>query len=72
MIINQNQLMIQNLAILATMGLIALVAKVSCNVYEKAGFPKYFGLLLLLPIINLLALYALAFGDWPIHKKLME
>jgi hypothetical protein len=62
--------MIHNLAVLATLGLAALIAKVTCNICEKAGFPRYFGLLILLPVVNLLLVYALAFGDWPIHKEL--
>ena len=62
--------MVQNLAILATVGLGLLAAKVSCNIFVKAGFPKYFGLLMFLPVVNLLVVYVLAFGDWPIHKEL--
>ena len=62
--------MIHTLAILATIGLCLMIAKVACNVYAKAGFPTYFGLLVFLPVINLLVLYALAFGEWPIHKDL--
>ena len=64
--------MIQNLAVLATIGFCLLVAKISCNVYTKAGFPKYFGLLVFVPVINVLVLYTLAFGDWPIHKELRQ
>ena len=62
--------MVQNLAVLATVGLALLTAKVSCNIFAKAGFPKYFGLLVFLPVVNLLALYVLAFGDWPIHREI--
>jgi len=62
--------MVQNLAVLATVGLCLLAAKVSCNIFAKAGFPKYFGLLVFLPVVNLLVVYVLAFGDWPIHKEL--
>ncbi len=62
--------MIQNLAVLATIGLCLLIAKVACNVFSKAGFPTYFGLLVFLPVINVLVLYTLAFGEWPIHKEL--
>jgi len=61
--------MIQTLQTFAILGLILLVAKISCNVYEKAGFPKYFGLLIFLPVVNLVLLYVLAFSEWPIHKK---
>ena len=62
--------MIHNFAALAILGLAALIAKVVCNICDKAGFPKYFGLRILLPVINLLVVYALAFGDWPIHKEM--
>lgn len=61
--------MIQNLAVFATIGLCLLIAKVACNVFSKAGFPTYFGLLVFLPIVNLLVLYILAFDEWPIHKE---
>jgi hypothetical protein len=61
--------MIHNLAVVLVLGLIALLAKASCNVYSKAGFPPLFGLLVFVPVINLIALYALAFGDWPIHQS---
>ncbi len=62
--------MVHTIATLAFAALLLLFAKVSCNVYAKAGFPRYFGLLLFLPGINVLILYVLAFGDWPIHKDL--
>ena len=64
--------MIQNLATLVIIGFALLAAKVSCNVFSKAGFPKYFGLLILLPVINLFALYALAFTEWPVEKQLRQ
>ena len=62
--------MLQNLAILVVAGFMLLAAKVSCNVFSKAGFPKYFGLLLLVPVINFIAIYALAFTEWPIEKEM--
>lgn len=61
--------MVEKLGFLTVLGLLLLVAKISCNVYTKAGFPKYFGLLIFIPVINFIALYALAFGEWPIEKN---
>ena len=61
--------MIHTLAVVLAIGLSALAAKAACNVYVKAGFPKYFGLLVFVPVINLIALYVLAFDDWPIHRQ---
>lgn len=35
------------------------------RIFAKAGFSGWFSLLMLVPMINLIALYVLAFADWP-------
>ncbi len=57
--------------------LIALVvtvitALVYCKVFSKAGFSWALGLLMLVPIANIVMLFYLAFADWPIHRELRQ
>jgi hypothetical protein len=35
------------------------------QIFSKAGYSGWFSLLMVLPLINLIALYVLAFSDWP-------
>jgi hypothetical protein len=35
------------------------------KIFEKAGFAQALSLLMLIPIVNLIALYFLAFSNWP-------
>jgi hypothetical protein len=35
------------------------------KIFEKAGFPPAFSLLMLIPIVNLIAIYFVAFASWP-------
>ena len=39
------------------------------RLFEKAGFSGWLALLMLVPLVNVLALYFLAFTDWPAQKK---
>ena len=34
-------------------------------IFEKAGFPGALALLMLLPVVNVVMLFFLAFADWP-------
>ncbi len=40
------------------------------RICSKAGFSGWLSLFMLIPLVNLLFLYFLAFSDWPTHKKL--
>ena len=42
------------------------------KIFSKAGFSGWWSLSVLLPIINLLAIYILAFSKWPIYKRMSE
>lgn len=42
----------------------------SCRICAKAGYPSILGLLLLLPVINVMLLLGLAFGSWPMEEEL--
>ena len=35
------------------------------RIFTKAGFSGWFSLLMLVPMVNLVTLYVLAFSDWP-------
>ena len=40
------------------------------KIFAKAGYSGAMGLLMFVPIANLIVLLILAFGQWPIHKEL--
>ena len=52
--------------------LIALAIKllIICKIFSKAGYSWALGLLMLLPIVNIIMAFFLAFADWPISKEL--
>jgi len=35
-------------------------------IFKKAGFPPFLGILMVVPIVNLVLLYVLAFSDWKV------
>jgi hypothetical protein len=34
-------------------------------IFAKAGYPKWFSLLMVVPVVNVILLYFLAFSEWP-------
>ncbi len=54
------------------MVLIAVAIKVLifCKIFSKAGYSWALGLLILVPIANIIMAFFLAFADWPIRKEL--
>ena len=54
------------------MGLIVAIitALIFCKIFSKAGYCWALGLLMLVPIANIIIPFVLAFGDWPIQKEL--
>ncbi len=54
------------------MVLIAVAIKVLifCKIFSKAGYCWALGLLILVPIANIIMAFFLAFADWPIRKEL--
>ena len=54
------------------MGLIVLIIKILifCKIFSNAGYCWALGLLMLVPIANIIMPFVLAFGDWPIQKEL--
>ena len=39
------------------------------RICSKAGYPGWLSLLILIPLVNLVFLYVLAFSEWPSHRK---
>ncbi len=38
------------------------------RICQRAGFPGWMGTLILIPFVNLVLLYVIAFADWPVDK----
>jgi UPF0716 family protein affecting phage T7 exclusion len=57
---------------MASMVLIAVAIKVLifCKIFSKAGYCWALGLLILVPIVNIIMAFFLAFADWPIRREL--
>ena len=51
---------------------VAIKILVFCKISSKAGFSWALGLLMLVPIANIVFVFYLAFADWPIQKELRE
>jgi hypothetical protein len=45
-------------------------ALIFCKIFSKAGYCWALGLLMLVPIANIIMPFVLAFGDWPIQREL--
>ncbi len=43
----------------------ALIVIPFWQLFSKAGYSGWLSLLMLLPLVNVIALYVLAFSDWP-------
>lgn len=51
--------------------LITIVQVVAfCKIFSKAGFSWALGLLMLVPIANIVMFFFLAFAQWPIEREL--
>jgi uncharacterized membrane protein len=60
---------------LALAGIIALIPIVfiiiiSWKIFSKAGYSGALGLLMFVPIANIIVLCVLAFSEWPIYREL--
>ena len=51
---------------------ITIAVLIWCRIFHKAGYCWALGLLMLLPIVNIIMPFVLAFGDWPIQKELRQ
>ena len=46
-----------------------IAALIYCKIFSKAGYHWAMGLLMLIPVANLIMLLVLAFGEWPIERE---
>lgn len=55
-------------------GLIAAAIKalIFCKIFSKAGYSWALGLLILVPIADIIIAFYLAFADWPAQKELRK
>jgi uncharacterized membrane protein YhaH (DUF805 family) len=54
--------------------LVVLAVKllICCRIFANAGYSWALGLLMLIPIVNIIMAFYLAFADWPVNKELRE
>lgn len=48
----------------------AVIVLPNWKIFSKAGFSGWWSLLMIVPVINILLEYYLAFAEWPVHKDL--
>ena len=56
--------------ILMALGVVIVKALVCCKIFAKAGYCWALGLLMFVPIANIIMAFILAFGEWPIYRQL--
>ncbi len=52
------------------LAVVALVITIWWKISNKTGYGGAMSLLMLIPIVNLIMLLVLAFGDWPVQQEL--
>jgi hypothetical protein len=57
-------------AMVIWLALIIFFVIIHCKIFSKAGYHWALGLLMMVPIANLVMMCVLAFGQWPIHREL--
>jgi hypothetical protein len=55
---------------LIALAVAALMVWAYCKIFAKAGYSWALGLLMLVPVANIIMPFVLAFSDWPIQKQL--
>ena len=60
------------LLVILLIGLVytAVKAVICWKIFAKTGYSGALGLLMLLPIVDIIMAFVLAFGQWPIHREL--
>lgn len=58
--------------ILALLLIIPLKLLIACKIFHKTGYSWGLGLLMLVPIANIIMILVLAFGDWPVRRELRQ
>jgi uncharacterized membrane protein len=74
--ISQCEAMPMLVAVIVALGvLVGLILTIAiiwiyCKIFAKAGYCWALGLLMLVPIVNIIMLCVLAMGDWPVLNEL--
>ncbi|MBI4198372.1 MAG: hypothetical protein HY533_04610 [Chloroflexi bacterium] len=55
--------------ILVILGL-AFLSYIWSRIFEKAGYSRWWGLVMMAPLANVVALVIFAFSEWPVHTEL--
>jgi uncharacterized membrane protein YbhN (UPF0104 family) len=50
--------------------ILAVKLLICCKIFANAGYSWALGLLMLIPIVNLIMIFYLAFADWPVRREL--
>jgi hypothetical protein len=50
--------------------IIAIKLLIICKIFSKAGYSWALGLLMLIPILNIIMAFFIAFADWPVQREL--
>jgi uncharacterized membrane protein YhaH (DUF805 family) len=58
--------------VLALLVIVPLKLLIACMIFHKTGYSWALGLLMLVPIVNILMIFVLAFGDWPVRRELRQ
>jgi hypothetical protein len=53
------------MSVIAAVGGVVLFVWPAWRICSRAGFPGALGLLIMVPLLNLVLLYVLAFAEWP-------
>jgi len=56
--------------ILALLLIAPIKLLIACMVFHKTGYSWALGLLMLVPLANIIMILVLAFGDWPVRREL--
>jgi len=56
--------------VLMAIGIVIVKALICCKIFAKAGYCWALGLLMFVPIANIIMAFMLAFGEWPIQRQL--
>jgi len=58
--------------ILGLLVVVPLKLLISCIVFRKTGYSWALGLLMIVPVANIIMILLLAFGDWPVRRELRQ
>jgi uncharacterized membrane protein len=59
-------------SLLITVAIIVFSVIIYWKIFSKAGYSGALGLLMFVPIANIVVLCILAFGEWPIYRELNQ